>query len=129
MITVWVQKDNLECYQVIPEPQPDERNAFHEVPFDGVFEDLINFKFELLESGVCYYRYDNSIKQTKAMAEKQALMRLASEAIDPLQDGIDLGIATEKEIELIKAWKTYRVNLNRVDTSLAPDIEWPIKPE
>ncbi|HAV2420762.1 tail fiber assembly protein [Escherichia coli] len=26
------------------------------------------------------------------------------------------------------AWKTYRVLLNRVDTSVAPDIEWPVSP-
>ncbi|MBA1071210.1 tail fiber assembly protein, partial [Escherichia coli] len=26
------------------------------------------------------------------------------------------------------AWKTYRVLLNRVDTSVAPDIEWLIQP-
>ncbi|EAC2055361.1 tail fiber assembly protein [Escherichia coli] len=25
-------------------------------------------------------------------------------------------------------WKTYRVLMNRVDTSIAPDIEWPISP-
>ncbi|WP_173676742.1 tail fiber assembly protein, partial [Escherichia coli] len=25
-------------------------------------------------------------------------------------------------------WKTYRVLLNRVDTSVAPDIEWLIQP-
>ncbi|HGW6773097.1 TPA: tail fiber assembly protein, partial [Escherichia coli] len=26
---------------------------------------------------------------------------------------------------LLEAWKKYRVLLNRVDTSTAPDIEWP----
>ncbi|WP_208907139.1 tail fiber assembly protein, partial [Enterobacter cloacae] len=26
-------------------------------------------------------------------------------------------------------WKKYRVLLNRVDTSKAPDIEWPEKPQ
>ncbi|EGG1135905.1 tail fiber assembly protein, partial [Escherichia coli] len=26
------------------------------------------------------------------------------------------------------AWKKYRVLLNRVDTSTAPDIEWPALP-
>ncbi|EAC2055356.1 hypothetical protein EIF27_23410 [Escherichia coli] len=25
-------------------------------------------------------------------------------------------------------WKTYRVLMNRVDTSLSPDIEWPSQP-
>ncbi|APJ74150.1 tail fiber assembly protein [Escherichia coli] len=29
---------------------------------------------------------------------------------------------------LLEAWKKYRVLLNRVDTSIAPDIEWPASP-
>ncbi|EHP7004817.1 tail fiber assembly protein [Escherichia coli] len=37
-------------------------------------------------------------------------------------------IATEEEKALLAAWKTYRVLLNRVDTSTAPDIEWPTNP-
>ncbi|HFD2544814.1 TPA: tail fiber assembly protein, partial [Escherichia coli] len=28
----------------------------------------------------------------------------------------------------LEAWKKYRVLLNRVDTSVAPDIEWLIQP-
>ncbi|HBA9999127.1 TPA: tail fiber assembly protein, partial [Escherichia coli] len=45
-----------------------------------------------------------------------------------LQDAVDLEIATEKETLLLEAWKKYRVLLNRVDTSTAPDIEWPALP-
>ncbi|HBA8276591.1 TPA: tail fiber assembly protein, partial [Escherichia coli] len=37
-------------------------------------------------------------------------------------------IATEEETLLLAAWKEYRVFLNRVDTSTAPDIEWPTMP-
>ncbi|HAL1866654.1 TPA: tail fiber assembly protein [Escherichia coli] len=37
-------------------------------------------------------------------------------------------IATEGETSLLEAWKKYRVLLNRVDTSIAPDIEWPASP-
>ncbi|HCQ6884578.1 TPA: tail fiber assembly protein [Escherichia coli] len=37
-------------------------------------------------------------------------------------------IATEEEKALLAAWKTYRVLLNRVDTSTALDIEWPEEP-
>ncbi|HAJ0382442.1 TPA: hypothetical protein HL416_20690 [Escherichia coli] len=36
--------------------------------------------------------------------------------------------ATEEETTLLEAWKKYRVLLNRVDTSTAPDIEWPTVP-
>nr|UJL16314.1 tail fiber assembly protein [Escherichia coli] len=48
-----------------------------------------------------------------------------SEYIAPLQDAVDLEIATEEERSLLEAWNKYRVLLNRVDTSTAPDIEWP----
>ncbi|AUA43589.1 tail fiber assembly protein [Escherichia coli O158/O8:H27] len=37
-------------------------------------------------------------------------------------------IATEEEKALLAAWKKYRVLLNCVDTSTAPDIEWPTVP-
>ena len=52
-----------------------------------------------------------------------------SEHIAPLQDAVDLEIATEEETSLLEAWKKYRVLLNRVDTSTAPDIEWPEEPD
>ncbi|EFA4801153.1 tail fiber assembly protein [Escherichia coli] len=54
--------------------------------------------------------------------------RIASEHIAPLQDAVDLEIATEEETSLLEAWKKYRMLLNRVDTSTAPDIEWPTNP-
>ncbi|HBE5608577.1 TPA: tail fiber assembly protein [Escherichia coli] len=31
-------------------------------------------------------------------------------------------------MSLVTTWKKYRVLLNRVDTSVAPDIEWPSQP-
>ncbi len=55
-------------------------------------------------------------------------MQAANEHIAPLQDAVDLEIATEEEASLLAAWKKYRVLLNRVDTSVAPDIEWPAVP-
>ncbi|EMV7195741.1 tail fiber assembly protein, partial [Escherichia coli] len=54
--------------------------------------------------------------------------QVASEHIAPLQDAVDLEIATEEETSLLAAWKTYRVLLNRVDSSTALDIEWPVIP-
>ena len=35
---------------------------------------------------------------------------------------------TEEETSLLEAWKKYRVLLNRVNTTTAPDIEWPTVP-
>lgn len=56
-------------------------------------------------------------------------MNAAGDAIAPLQDAVDLDEATEEELLLLKEWKKYRVSLNRLDLSTAPDIEWPEKPE
>lgn len=64
----------------------------------------------------------------EAEQQKQLLLAEANNTIVPLQDAVDLDIATNEEIAKLKAWKTYRVYLNRVDTSTAPDIEWPVKP-
>ncbi|MEY1239806.1 tail fiber assembly protein [Providencia manganoxydans] len=60
--------------------------------------------------------------------QKQSLLAEANNAIAPLQDAVDLDIATDEEKAQLTAWKKYRVLLNRVDTSTAPDIEWPEKP-
>lgn len=64
-----------------------------------------------------------------AASEKAKLLALATIAIDPLQDAADLEIATDKEAASLKAWKTYRVMVNRIDTSKAPNIDWPKAPE
>ncbi|WP_150320925.1 tail fiber assembly protein, partial [Enterobacter hormaechei] len=57
------------------------------------------------------------------------LLAGAAEAISPLQDAVDLSMASEAETASLSAWKKYRVLLNRVDTSKAPDIEWPEVPD
>ncbi|WP_420489102.1 tail fiber assembly protein [Lelliottia amnigena] len=64
----------------------------------------------------------------QADAEKAQRLNDATIAIAPLQDAVDLGIATEDEIAQLNAWKNYRVEVNRVDTSAAPNISWPIPP-
>ncbi|MEY0877282.1 tail fiber assembly protein, partial [Providencia manganoxydans] len=72
-----------------------------------------------------------SKEQLIAEAERQKQLLLAdiSNAIAPLQDAVDLDIATDEEMAQLTALKKYRVLLNRVDTSTAPDIDWPQKPE
>lgn len=60
--------------------------------------------------------------------QKQSLLSEATGAISPLQDAVDLDMATDEESALLKEWKKYRVLLNRVDTLAAPDIEFPEKP-
>ncbi|HAS1141130.1 tail fiber assembly protein [Enterobacter cloacae] len=64
-----------------------------------------------------------------AEAQKQRLLADATAAVAPLQDAVDLGMATETEIARLHEWKKYRVHLNRVDTTKTTDIEWPELPE
>ncbi|MCT8350023.1 tail fiber assembly protein [Photorhabdus temperata] len=60
--------------------------------------------------------------------QKSEKMIAANVIIQPLQDAIDLGIATNEEKKLLLAWKRYRVLLSRIDTSLVSEINWPEKP-
>lgn len=64
----------------------------------------------------------------KADSRKASLMSEASLAIDVLKDAVELGKATKEDEGLLLAWREYRVQLMRVDTSLVPDIEWPVAP-
>ncbi|EBA0294177.1 tail fiber assembly protein [Salmonella enterica] len=65
----------------------------------------------------------------QAEETKNRLLQIASEKIAPLQDAVDLDIATDDEKAQLDEWKKYRVLVNRVDTSTAPKIDWPKKPE
>ncbi|MCW4538279.1 tail fiber assembly protein [Providencia sp. 2024EL-00606] len=64
-----------------------------------------------------------------AHAEQEKAQRLdeANKTITYLQDAIEIGLDDDDYEAKLKVWKTYRVYVNRVDTSTAPDIEWPEK--
>ncbi|UHM90791.1 tail fiber assembly protein [Rahnella victoriana] len=68
-----------------------------------------------------------TLMELRASAERQqsTLMNAAGEAMAPLQDAVDIGEATDAETALLNAWKKYRIALNRLDLSAAPDIDWP----
>ncbi|TDL54693.1 tail fiber assembly protein [Pantoea ananatis] len=69
------------------------------------------------------------VDQVQFAAQMKAeLMAGATKQIDPLQDAIDLDMATDEEKMQLTAWRKYRVLLNRVDTFTAPDITWPSIP-
>ena len=63
---------------------------------------------------------------TQATQQKESLLAMAASKIAPLQDAVDLDIATEAEAALLLAWKKCRVLINRVDTSKP---EWPPLPD
>lgn len=81
---------------------------------------------------------------TKAMKEQAAAAQLlagvvaataarrvvADAAIAPLQDAVDIDDATDAEIALLKAWKKYRVALNRLpeQPGYPTTVDWPAIP-
>ncbi|QWT43017.1 tail fiber assembly protein [Dickeya dadantii] len=68
---------------------------------------------------------DDTQKQKKSdqilavSLQKVRLLNDATKEITPLQDAVDLEMATDDEKAPLTAWKKYRVLLNRVDTSTA----------
>lgn len=65
-----------------------------------------------------------------AKMHQYAAMLDASTKMTPLQDAIDLDIATDDEIARLNDWKRYRVELNRISQQpgYPRDIQWPIAP-
>ncbi|KMW71943.1 tail assembly protein [Photorhabdus luminescens subsp. luminescens] len=60
---------------------------------------------------------------------RDTLCTQSNETITLLQYAVDTELASEEEQALLLEWKKYLVLLNRVDTSLVPDIKWPEMPE
>lgn len=65
-----------------------------------------------------------------AKAKRDDLLAIATDAIAPLQDAIDLDIATPAETALLTQWKQYRVDVNRVQNQAQYPrvIDWPAPP-
>ncbi|WP_314188538.1 tail fiber assembly protein [Yersinia massiliensis] len=76
---------------------------------------------------------DKAAQQAAAVQEaeekKTRLLNDATAKIAPLQDAVDTELATDDDKALLIAWKTYRVLLSRIDTSQAPEIQWPEPPQ
>lgn len=66
-----------------------------------------------------------------AQSKRSTALAVATEKIAPLQDAVDLGVATEAETTSLTKWKTYRVLVNRVPTQpgFPTAIDWPSMPE
>ena len=83
-----------------------------------------------------YDKWDGSAWVTDANAlhaadvaadvQKKQLIAQVSADISILQDAVTLNMASDEEITRLTSLQTYRVLLNRVDTSLAPNILWPV---
>lgn len=85
------------------------------------------------------YRYSDGVFTAPVTDAENAVLiacsRLAAEmdeanrTIAPLQDAVDISIATDEEVTRLAEWKRYRVALSRIDTFKAPNIEWPERPQ
>ncbi|EFI6528046.1 tail fiber assembly protein [Escherichia coli] len=65
----------------------------------------------------------------EAERQKSALLAEAQSTISLWQTELQLGIISDDDKASLIAWMKYIQALNAVDTSIAPDIEWPVKPE
>ncbi|WP_410528923.1 tail fiber assembly protein [Serratia sp. AXJ-M] len=66
--------------------------------------------------------------QQQAAIQKQSDMDKANNIIAPLERAVRLGLATREEQSALNEWETYSVLLSRIDTSEAPNINWPNPP-
>ncbi|WP_159287585.1 tail fiber assembly protein [Proteus terrae] len=64
-----------------------------------------------------------------AEQHKIDLINKATNIIAPMTDALNGGYIDDKDIEQLDKWQRYRYALTKIDISLAPDIEWPTKPE
>lgn len=62
-------------------------------------------------------------------SHKTSLMQNANEVIAPLQDAVELDVATDEEKQRLLGWKTYRIALSRIDAADGEQISWPPLPE
>ncbi|MDF9616162.1 tail fiber assembly protein [Pseudomonas entomophila] len=58
------------------------------------------------------------------------LRSLADQSITPLQDALDLGVASDAELDALRAWKTYRLGLTRLpeQPGFPNELDWPMPP-
>lgn len=60
--------------------------------------------------------------------QQSQLIKEANNEISNLQDAVDADIATDQQVETLKKWKKYRFELNNIDMTTFPNINWPLKP-
>lgn len=65
----------------------------------------------------------------QADAAKEALISSAKETISLWQTELQLGVISDEDKASLIAWMNYIKAVQAVDTSKAPDVSWPDKPE
>ena len=68
--------------------------------------------------------------EAQILAERDFRLSQAAIRIAPLQDAVDIDIATDDERALLLDWKRYRVALNRleIEEGFPTSVEWPATP-
>ncbi|WP_164058062.1 tail fiber assembly protein [Serratia marcescens] len=64
-----------------------------------------------------------------ADAKLKQLHDEADEIIERFRRAVKYDMATDDETTQLEAWERYSVLLGRVNTAVAPDVSWPVKPE
>lgn len=87
----------------------------------------------LVESGMSASQAKSlmaSLAADEVLAERDGLLQSAALVIAPLQDGVDLGTATEAENAKLMAWKQYRQALGRIaeQEGYPGSVVWPDSP-
>lgn len=93
-------------------PQPDQRWSYS----DGVFTEPPQQE-SLSPSDIL----------SANRSTQSSYLATATAAIAPLQDAVDLDVASATETALLKQWKQYRVAVNRIDLTLESP-PWPAAP-
>ena len=124
----WLSEDELKSKNI-----PADLMSISEEEHAELFHGQENGKYinHTPDGPVLVDQPDYSPEELIALAEskKSRLMQTANDAIAPLQDAVDLGMATEEETAALTEWKKYRVLMMRIDCSKAPDISWPEPPK
>ncbi|PCQ36990.1 tail fiber assembly protein [Providencia rettgeri] len=63
-----------------------------------------------------------------AEIQKQSCADDAEKNITILERKVRLNMATDDDKNNLTAWEIYSIKVSDIDTSTAPDIEWPVKP-
>ena len=110
-----------------------------ELPFTAMLNDSTEYGPEIFERVVAgdfgevaaYEPPSDAALLPAARFQQKRLMQDAGLAVAPLQDAVDLGVATDEQVEQLSAWKFYRIELSEVPQQAGwpRTIEWPIKPD
>lgn len=72
---------------------------------------------------------EKQIAVQEAVNKKNALLTVANTECNELMVDYNLGLLTDEQTEVLKAWRIYIRDLKLVDANAAPVIDWPEAPQ